>query len=75
MKKILCVIGLMLLLLLILGCDSYTQISVYPSDSSNILNIDLPGHTLNENSPYEIIYTDDGCDVIIHFTNNKEGQK
>ena len=48
MKKILCLVGLILLLLMVLGCDDYTQIVIYPSDSSNTVHIDLPGHNLNK---------------------------
>jgi len=73
MKKILCIAALLLILPMVLGCDdNYTEIYIYPSSESNAVRIDLPGHDLDKSSPYEIIYTDDGCDVIIHFIKNKE---
>ena len=45
-----------------------SSVTIYPKGESTSVHIDLPGHTLDKGSPYEIFYSEDGCDVIIHFT-------
>lgn len=69
MKKFLCVIT-SLLVSTTFGCNEYTSssVTIYPKGESTSVHIDLPGHTLDKGSPYEIFYSEDGCDVIIHFT-------
>ena len=70
MKKILCVILLAVTIPMTLACDEYyTEIHIV--NNGWTYSIDLPAQSLNEQTPYEIIYTDDGCDVIIHFNNNQ----
>jgi len=71
MKKAFCICTLMVLLLMVLGCDDITQIRV-TQNSGRIVSVDLPGHELNKECPYDIIYTDNGCDVIVHFTKTEE---
>ena len=68
MKKIFCIIVIMMLLLVTLGCDSYTEIQIIPSNMAQTVCIELPQYDLSENAPYEIFYTENGCDVVIHFS-------
>jgi len=73
MKKIFCAIGLLVVILSILGCDENidSEIRVLYGERGGI-SIEVPEKTLVREHPYDIVYTDDGCDVIIHFTKAKE---
>jgi len=49
-----------------MGIDSYIRVSYGDYGS---MSIEVPAKELVKDHPYDLVYTENGCDVIVHFRN------
>lgn len=72
MRKLFIFFVFFILLFLFLGCvfDSTPHI-IIQEGALSAYSLDMPGKVLSKETPYEIIVTENGCDVILHFINIK----
>lgn len=71
MKKIVCIIMLVILLFVLTGCSNTPNAYVRANDDIwrwTAVQVDLSSEAkIDRSHPYDLVYTDDGIDVTFHF--------